>query len=318
MLAWFLATLVVLLSTLLCLEKLSSFQRRERQHRLSSLLHSVFPKHISDLLSDGLKVPPTHFQCVTVFFSDIVGFTDLASFMHPVKVVELLDRLYDKFDEIADRHGLFKVETIGDSYMVAGAINDGQYTDHAARVAAFAVEALRAAETTLIDPATDALGFVQIRGGFHCGPVLGGVVGRSTPRFCLFGDTVNVAARMEHHSDVGRITVSNEAATLLRFQSTACKLIPRGVVEVKGKGPMQLWWLHPPSADTPSSSASSEPWTSVRRSNSQIWRRKSDIHTASSAPTTPPPHYRGATSLPCLRVPKASTPVWNILTPKQT
>lgn len=232
------------------------------------LLRTIFPDYVTTHLADGVKVPPRNFECVTVFFSDIVRFTDYASSLGPMKIVDLLDRLYAEFDRLAEKHELFKVETIGDSYMVCGALVGGQETTHAAKVAAFAVEAMSAAKATPIDTENTSLGNVQIRGGFHCGPVVGGVVGRSTPRFCLFGDTINVAARMEQNSEPGRILVSDAAAQLLRSQSCNPNLFSRGHVFVKGKGPMLLWWLEP----------NDEPVTphveySPRRINRQVWRR---------------------------------------------
>lgn len=211
--------------------------------KTARLLRSVFPKGIMAKLSAGQTIPPKHHANVTIFFSDIVGFTDIASALSPVKVVELLDRLYNVFDLLAEKLELFKVETIGDAYMVCANLEGLQDVDHVARIAAFALKSVIAAKLVLIDQDNPSMGGVNIRAGFHSGAVVSGVVGVSTPRFCLFGDTVNVSARMEQNSETGRITVSPVAAALLKGQSDNYCLSPRGQVEIKGKGGMDLFWL---------------------------------------------------------------------------
>jgi class 3 adenylate cyclase len=200
-----------------------------------NLLLEIFPKHVAQALSRGQKVEPEHFDCVTIFFSDIVGFTSIASEMSPLKVSDMLDRLYIKFDSLSRNHDVFKVETIGDAWMGVTNLATPQ-PDHTKRIAAFAMDAIQAANTTLIDPDDASKGHVNIRVGFHSGPVIANVVGSRNPKYSLIGDTVNTSSRMESCSIPGRVLCSARSAQLLREQAPEFPLTCRGIIEVKGKG----------------------------------------------------------------------------------
>jgi len=223
-------------------------QMRERDRQLhmnqtDDLLYSVFPRHIAEALRQNKKVEPEHHDCVTIFFSDIVGFTDISSNLDPAKINALLDRLYNSFDALSNYHDVFKVETIGDAYMAVTNLTKNQ-PDHCKRIAQFAIDAIRAANETLIDNDDPSLGYVNIRVGFHSGPVVSGVVGSRNPRYCLFGDTVNTASRMESNSLVNRIHCSENSARLLQQQDPEMKLASRGIIAVKGKGEMNTYWVN--------------------------------------------------------------------------
>jgi serine/threonine protein kinase len=207
-------------------------------------LFDIFPRHVAEALRDGRKIEPEHKECVTIFFSDIVGFTQLSSQLDPRKVASLLDRLYHKFDDLAGKHEIYKVETIGDAYMAVTNLVNDQYSDHAKRIAMFAIEALKAANETIIDPDDESKGFVNIRVGFHCGPVVASVVGNRNPRYCLFGDTVNTASRMETNSSKNRILCSKAAYDIVREQMPDLSIKPRGAIKVKGKGNMVTYWVN--------------------------------------------------------------------------
>ena len=202
-----------------------------RRKQELALLHEILPPKVAKALSEGRKVEPEPYDPVTVFFSDIVGFTKIGE-MRPEKVMAMLDNVYSRFDALAAKHGLFKVETIGDAYMCAGGIPERQ-ADHTLRVARFALEAVKAAAQVPVDPEDMGKGFVRIRCGFHSGRVVASVVGSTNPRYCLFGDTVNVASRMESCSEAGRITMSKTSHEYLQQQCPKAQSISRGLMNVK-------------------------------------------------------------------------------------
>jgi class 3 adenylate cyclase len=221
-------------------------KEREMQNHLDrtdDLLYSVFPKHVAEALKHGQKVEPENHECVTIFFSDIVGFTDISSSLDPMKISDMLDRLYNSFDTLSHYHDVFKVETIGDAYMAVTNLTNEQ-PDHSKRIAMFAADAIRVANQTLIDVDDPSSGHVNIRVGFHSGPVVSSVVGSRNPRYCLFGDTVNTASRMESNSEVNRIHCSDDSAKIIQANHPEIRLKSRGVINVKGKGKMNTYWVN--------------------------------------------------------------------------
>ncbi|KAG2499440.1 hypothetical protein HYH03_002387 [Edaphochlamys debaryana] len=188
----------------------------------------------------------TSHTCVTVLFCDVVGFTSMCSAATPVTVMAFLNALYSRFDALTDIYKVYKVETIGDCYMVAGGlvaydddgyksvITGGEDALHAVRVLEFAKAMLRTSSEVLLPHTGEP---VQLRVGVHSGPVTSGVVGDRMPRFCLFGDTVNVASRMESTCRPGRIHVS--AATHGRLRSEPWR--DCGMTAVKGKGELRTY-----------------------------------------------------------------------------
>jgi len=238
----------------LIVSKQAKKEAREAAGRTEDLLFEVFPQHIAEALRDGRKVDPESRDMVTIFFSDIVGFTNISSTLTPIKISDMLDRLYSKFDFLSRKYDVFKVETIGDAYMAVTNLVKDQPDDHVRRIAEFSIEALRGANDTLIDLDNESLGYVNIRVGFHSGPVVANVVGSRNPRYCLFGDTVNTSSRMESNSELNRIHCSQKAAILLRTQDPAMRIRSRGIITVKGKGEMRTYWVNEePHADRKSS-----------------------------------------------------------------
>ncbi|CAJ1957993.1 unnamed protein product [Cylindrotheca closterium] len=222
------------------------------------MLYKVFPKKVADQLRHGEKVEPENHDNVTIFFSDIVRFTDISRALSPVKVCKMLDRLYLAFDNLSTKHGVFKVETIGDAWMGVTNLEGNQATSHAKRVAEFAIDAVKAAGKVLIDEDDPSAGYIHIRVGFHSGPVVSNVIGSLNPRYGLFGDTVNTSSRMESLSVSGRIHCSEASAKLLKEQAPDLPLKKRGKVAVKGKGNMVTYWVGN-SSDPPKTSGQHAP-----------------------------------------------------------
>ena len=227
--------------------KRDSRRMKQQHHASEKLLLQVFPWHVSQALKENRKVEPETFPCVTIFFSDVVGFTEMASGMEPHLVMDMLDRLYTKFDLLSEKYDVFKVETIGDSYMAVSNLHRNQAADHALRIACFAQAAVEAANHTPIDLMDSSKGCVRVRVGFHCGPVVATVVGRKNPRYCLFGDAVNTASRMETNSDAGKVLCSADAHALLHVQGVQVTpgIVPfqKTTIIAKGKGTLTAHWV---------------------------------------------------------------------------
>jgi len=220
-------------------------KKMQEGERSFNVLLDVFPRHVAEALRDGRKVEPEHHDCVSIFFSDIVGFTSISSSITVQKVSDMLDRLYLRFDALSHEHGVFKIETIGDAWMgVTNLVSEDQADDHSKRIAEFAIDAVQAAGETLIDLEDPDRGYVQIRVGFHSGPVLSNVVGSRNPKYSIFGDTVNTSARMESNSLPGCIHCSDRAAALLKIQAPDLPIAYRGEINVKGKGEMSTYWVN--------------------------------------------------------------------------
>ncbi|SVD45364.1 uncharacterized protein METZ01_LOCUS398218, partial [marine metagenome] len=178
---------------------------------------------------------------VTVLFSDIVGFTPLCAEHTPFEVVNLLNRMYILFDEITDRFGLYKIETIGDAYMVVGGIPEAD-PHGVEKVADMALDMLEAMRDFRIDNTPDS-DLVQVRLGIHTGPVVGGVVGTKVPLFSVYGDTVNTASRIESTSLPMCINVSQTTHAHLA-KNTRYRFEERQQVELKGKGKTNTYLLY--------------------------------------------------------------------------
>ena len=199
------------------------------------LLLNVLPAPVATRLKQSDGVIADGFPEATVLFADIVGFTRLSQRLEPGDIVAMLDRVFGGWDQLATRHGLEKIKTIGDAYMVAGGLPTPR-PDHAEAIADMALEM----GTELSRVAVEGGNVLDVRIGIDSGPVVAGVIGRTKFIYDLWGDTVNTASRMESHGIPGAIQVTERAYERLRDTH---EFRARGSIDVKGKGPMTTYLL---------------------------------------------------------------------------
>ena len=205
------------------------------QARSEKLLLNILPKSIANRLKDNdMRIADSH-DSVTILFADIVGFTKLTASMPPAELVELLSQLFSRFDQLAEQHGLEKIKTIGDGYMVVGGAPSA-LDNHASVIAKLALEMQQALVT--FNTETDRK--LQMRVGISSGAVVAGVIGTSKFAYDIWGDPVNLASRMEQTALLNTIQVSEATYKLIKKDYN---LEPRGMVEVKGKGKVNTYLL---------------------------------------------------------------------------
>jgi len=209
---------------------------RERQ-RSDQLLQAVLPQSIVAELRDGAASIARRHDQVTVLFADIAGFTPWSANQSPEQVVAVLEQIFSRFDRLVLAAGAEKIKTIGDAYMVISGAPVAQ-PGHADVIASLALAMLR--EVASIRAETGMA--LDLRVGIHTGALIGGVIGVMRFSYDVWGDTVNTASRMESHGEPGRIQLSDDTRQCLSPEFT---VTARGVIDVKGKGPMQTWWLQP-------------------------------------------------------------------------
>uniref|UniRef100_A0A8C8LSB1 guanylate cyclase n=1 Tax=Oncorhynchus tshawytscha TaxID=74940 RepID=A0A8C8LSB1_ONCTS len=195
--------------------------------KTQTLLYAMLPRHVANQQKEGKRVEAGEFQVCTILFSDVVTFSNICAACEPIQIVNMLNSMYSKFDRLTSVHDVYKVETIGDAYMVVGGVPIPA-DSHAERVANFALVMRIAAR--------------EIRVGLHTGPVLAGVVGDKMPRYCLFGDTVNTASRMESHGVPDDIHLS-PFTYRYALEDKGFDILERGEIQVKGKGLMTTYFL---------------------------------------------------------------------------
>ncbi len=208
----------------------------DEKRRSDDLLYSMLPRSVANALREGKTVEGDAFPAVTVLFCDIVDFTATASSHSPRAIFDLLGLLYTRFDALLGRHPVYKIETVGDCYMIAGGVPDPD-PKHADAVVAVALDMVDAVAGIKLPGGAP----LQIRIGINSGPIVAGVVGTRMPRFCLYGDTVNIASRMETTSTPMHVQVSENTSALL--DPNRWQLEPRGEIELKGRGTMRSYFV---------------------------------------------------------------------------
>ena len=206
---------------------------RQEQAKAENLLLNILPRSIADRLRAGAEPIADEFGSASILFADVVDFTPWSQGLPPAEVVGYLDHLFSRLDELAERHGVEKIKTIGDCYMVAAGVPTPR-PDHARALALMALEMLEAC--------SEAIGHLglELRVGINSGPVVAGVIGRKRFLYDLWGDAVNTASRMESHGTPGRIQVTRATFELLADEFE-CE--PRGPIVIKGKGEVEAWYL---------------------------------------------------------------------------
>jgi class 3 adenylate cyclase len=206
------------------------------QAKSKHLLLNILPQAIAARLLEGEVDIAERYSDVTILFADIVDFTDLASQTDPQELVELLNHIFSRFDVLTELHGLEKIKTIGDCYMVVGGLPLPR-SDHATVVAEMALGMLRAIEEVNQDRNIN----LGLRIGLNSGPVVAGVIGRKKFTYDLWGNTVNLAGRMESSGVPGRIQIPLGMRELLK---ESFSLTERGMVDCKGLGAIQTYFLN--------------------------------------------------------------------------
>ncbi|MCB0794983.1 MAG: adenylate/guanylate cyclase domain-containing protein, partial [Flavobacteriales bacterium] len=212
-------------------------EKLDAEHAKSErLLLNILPAPIAARLKEEGSVISDRFPEASILFADLVGFTRFSEQMPPHELVAVLNTYFTAFDALAERHGLEKIKTIGDAYMVAAGVPNPD-PDHARKICAFALELLDALQRI-----NRELGHsLELRIGVHCGPVAAGVIGTRKFAYDLWGDTVNTASRMESHGIGSRVQTTERIYLACRDRFT---FEERGMVEVKGKGSMRTYFLN--------------------------------------------------------------------------
>jgi class 3 adenylate cyclase len=214
-----------------------------RHQATQELLHNVLPPSIAHRMVAGEKLIAEKLPSVSVLFADIVGFTKLSQRITAEELVEGLDRIFSSFDTLAEKHGLEKIKTIGDAYMVVAGAPEAR-ADHAEAMAEFALDMLEAMKEFTSKTTGEK---IQLRIGIHSGEVVAGVIGKKKFAYDLWGDAVNTASRMESHGEAGKIHISDDFRTAVEMcRGTSLhtiEFIERGEMDIKGKGIMKTYFL---------------------------------------------------------------------------
>ena len=219
-----------------------SFELVAEKSRAETLICELLPRSVFDQLKTGTQIEPEHFDKVTIFSSDIEGFTKIAAYATPMGIVTLLNDLYMLFDNVLIKYDVYKVATIGDAYIVASGLPIRNGNRHAGEIAAMALEMIESIKGFEIPHIPGS--FLNMRVGLHSGPCVAAVVGIKMPRYLLFGETVNTGALVEASGEAMRVHVSHTTAEILECDGRFLMEPREEKVEIPGYGMLQTSWLN--------------------------------------------------------------------------
>ncbi len=240
---------IVIALVLICLLAIGLYRRyvyikrtqriiENERNRSDELLLNILPKETANELKLNGKVKAQKFESVTVMFADFKGFTQFAEQLQPETLVKRVDYYFSKFDEIMEKHGLEKIKTVGDAYMCAGGL-PFPTKNHSSKMLDAAIEMAQFVEEAKINFSQNEAPF-EVRIGINTGPVVAGVVGTKKFAYDIWGDTVNIAARMESGSETGRINISENTYELIKGEFE-CEY--RGEIEAKNRGMLKMYFV---------------------------------------------------------------------------
>jgi adenylate cyclase len=209
-------------------------KKNEFQVQSEALLLNILPKEIVQILREQHQTIAEQFDGASIMFVDVVNFTPLSATLTPVQLIDLLNEVFSKFDAFTEQHGLEKIKTIGDCYMVAAGVPRPR-PDHAVALTALAIKMRDYVSQNEFNGKK-----LHFRFGINSGPVIAGVIGRKKFSYDLWGDSVNIASRMESHGNSGEIQITEATYELIK-DNFIC--VPQGTVHVKGKGDMSVWFV---------------------------------------------------------------------------
>jgi guanylate cyclase len=215
---------------------LQKYTIQAQRDQADKLLYNVLPERIAERLKESDETIAEEFSSVTVLFADIVNFTPISAHFTPHEVVDMLNELFSHFDELVDKYDVEKIQVAGDGYMVAAGVPEPR-PDHATVLAQLALDMLDYVEREEFLGGRHPL---EIRIGLNSGPLMAGVIGRKKYFYDLWGDTVNIASRMERYGERGKIQITRATYELVKAQFE-CEYL--GEIPVKGKGKMEAWHL---------------------------------------------------------------------------
>jgi class 3 adenylate cyclase len=205
----------------------------QEQEKSERLLLNILPRETAAALKEQEGVIADHYDDASILFADVADFTSMSARMKPQEVVEFLNGVFSHFDDLAERHDIEKIKTIGDCYMMAAGV-PRKCDNHAQVLTHVGLAMLRYVEGRSFD----GVGRISLRIGINSGPVVAGVIGRTKFIYDLWGDTVNVASRMECHGTSGKLQITASTYELIK-DDFVCE--PKGSIIVKGKGVMPIW-----------------------------------------------------------------------------